>query len=87
MTNTWTVEVWDRPPGEDRYVEPHPEHRARNLAAGRPETEPYCGTVDSVGRVFSRTYKTKAGAERRAERYRKIPNLYVDINPGFDLTW
>jgi len=90
-TRTWTVEVWDRPTGEDRYMDAHSEHRPgtawyRRLEA-KGHDKPSCGSVQCVGRVFFRTYKSKAAAERMAERYRRVPGLYVDVNPGFSLSW
>ena len=92
-TRTWTVEVWDREPGSARYIDAHPEHRSgtdwyeRQRARGAGLGPIHCGTVEPVGRVFRRVYKRRANAERMADCYRKLPGLYVDVNPGFSLRW
>jgi len=54
MQTRWFVTVWSSPVGE-HYRDLHPDHRAKDL---------HCGTVESVGKVWEREYKTKAGAER-----------------------
>ncbi len=74
MENRWYLEVWKTPPGRGRYRDAHPDHAAKGM---------YCGTVEPVGQLVFKTYKTAAGAKRAAKRYRKMPGVFVDVNPGF----
>jgi hypothetical protein len=89
MESRWWVEVWTVPPGKSRYRDAHPEHRALLAAEGKGETT-YCGTVESVGRVANKIYKTRTGAEKAAEqlrnKYARLPQVYVEIVTGGVLT-
>jgi len=37
--------------------------------------------------IFSRTYKSRAAAERMANHYRGKPECYVEVNPGYMVSW
>ena len=77
METRWFVTVWSSPPGE-HYRDAHPDHRAKGVN---------CGTVESVGKVWEREFKTKAGAERASQaamdKYSRPPiSWYVELSQG-----
>ncbi len=76
MEKRWWVEVWTTAPGVGRYRDAHPRHRERIAAGGATWHD--CGSVESVGKVLSREYRTAEGAAQGADRIKaKYANLAV----------